>query len=59
MQFAALGTRIYIEGYGEYIVEDRGGMGGNVIDIYMGEQENDDVCNSFGRKKNVTVYVIG
>ena len=54
-----LGTRIYIEGYGEYIVEDRGGMGGNVIDIYMGEQENDDVCNSFGRKKNVTVYVIG
>ena len=54
-----LGTRIYIEGYGEYIVEDRGGMCGNVIDIYMGEQENDDVCNSFGRKKNVTVYVIG
>lgn len=54
-----LGTRIYIEGYGEYVVEDRGGMGGNVIDIYMGEQENDDVCNSFGRKKNVTVYVIG
>ncbi len=57
--FLPLGTRIYIEGYGEYVVEDRGGMGGNVIDIYMGEQPNDDVCNAFGRKRNVTVYVIG
>lgn len=54
-----LGTRIYIEGYGEYVVEDRGGMGGNVIDIYMGDQPNDDACNAFGRKHGVTVYVIG
>ena len=54
-----LGTRIYIEGYGEYVVEDRGGMGGSVIDIYMGDQENDDVCNSFGHKRGVTVYVLG
>ena len=31
----SLGTRIYIEGYGEYVVEDRGGMADNVIDIYI------------------------
>lgn len=53
-----LGTRIYIEGYGEFVVEDRGGMGGNVIDIYMGDQPNDDVCNAFGRKPSVNVYVL-
>ena len=53
-----LGTRIYIEGYGEFVVEDRGGMGGNVVDIYMGDQPNDDVCNNFGRT-SAMVYVIG
>lgn len=53
-----LGTRVYIEGLGEFVVEDRGGMGGNVIDIYMGDQPNDDVCNNFGRFP-VMVYIIG
>ena len=31
-----LGTTIYIEGYGEYTVEDRGGMSSSVIDIFFG-----------------------
>ena len=31
-----LGTHIYIEGYGEYVVEDRGGMSSSVIDIFFG-----------------------
>ncbi|MEG0702969.1 MAG: G5 domain-containing protein [Christensenella sp.] len=51
------GTRVYIEGYGEGVVEDRGGMGGNVIDIYMGDQANEDTCNAWGRK-TMTVYII-
>lgn len=50
----ALGTRIYIEGYGEYTVEDRGGMADNVIDIYMGDY---DSCIQFGRRV-ADVYII-
>lgn len=50
----ALGTRIYIEGYGEYVVEDRGGMSDNVIDIYM---EDYDTCIQFGRR-TANVYLI-
>lgn len=50
----ALGTRIYIEGYGEYVVEDRGGMAGNVIDVYMGDYES---CIQFGRR-SANVYLI-
>lgn len=49
-----LGTRIYIEGYGEYMVEDRGGMADNVIDIYMGDY---DSCIQFGRRV-ADVYII-
>lgn len=49
-----LGTRIYIEGYGEYVVEDRGGMPDNVIDIYM---EDYDTCINFGRR-TADVYII-
>lgn len=49
-----LGTRIYIEGYGEYTVEDRGGMADNVIDIYMGDY---DSCIQFGRR-TATVSII-
>ena len=49
-----LGTRIYIEGYGEYVVEDRGGMADNVIDIYM---EDYDTCINFGRR-TADVYII-
>ena len=50
----ALGTRIYIEGYGEYVVEDRGGMPDNVIDVYMGDYES---CIQFGRR-SANVYLI-
>ena len=49
-----LGTRIRIDGYGEYIVEDRGGMGNNVIDIYM---DSYDSCIQFGRRK-AEVFII-
>lgn len=49
-----LGTRIYIEGYGEYVVEDRGGMAGNVIDIYMGDY---DSCIQFGRR-SASIYLL-
>lgn len=49
-----LGSRIYIEGYGEYVVEDRGGMPSNVIDVYMGDY---DSCIQFGRR-SANVYLI-
>lgn len=49
-----LGTRIFIEGMGTYVVEDRGGMADSVIDIYMGDY---DTCIQFGRRSaNVYVY---
>lgn len=48
-----LGTRIYIEGYGYYTVEDTGGMAGNVIDIYLGDA---DACIQFGRQ-GANVYI--
>lgn len=54
-----LGTRVMIEGYGEYVVEDRGGMGGNVIDIYLGDRDTCTCGADFGRKRNITAYVIG
>ena len=53
-----MGTRVYIPGFGTGIVEDTGGMGGNVIDVYLGDQPNDDACNAWGRK-NLTVYILG
>ena len=49
-----LGTKIYIEGYGTYTVEDRGGMGSNVIDIYLGDAGE---CVQFGRQ-NAQVYIV-
>ena len=49
-----LGTHIYIEEYGDYVVEDTGGMGGGVIDIYLGDYNE---CINFGRRSaNVYVY---
>lgn len=50
----SLGTRIYIEGYGDFVVEDRGGMAGNVIDIYMGDY---DSCIQFGRR-SALIYLL-
>jgi len=49
-----IGTRIYIEGIGERVVTDTGGMSNNVIDIYMGDPE---ACYQFGRQ-TAEVYVI-
>lgn len=49
-----IGTRLYIEGIGERVVTDTGGMSNNVIDIYMGDPET---CWQFGRQ-TAEVYVI-
>jgi 3D (Asp-Asp-Asp) domain-containing protein len=49
-----IGSRIYIEGYGEYVVEDRGGMASNVIDVYL---EDYNSCVQFGRRK-ADVYLL-
>ena len=49
----AFGTTLLIEGYGEYIVEDTGGMPSNVIDVYF---ESHQEALQFGRKKGVKVY---
>jgi len=49
-----MGSRVYIEGLGDYVVEDRGGMAGNVIDVYMGDYWT---CIQFGRQTaNVYIY---
>lgn len=49
-----LGTVIYIEGYGTYTVCDRGGMPGNVIDIFM---DTYDECIEFGRREAEVYFV--
>lgn len=49
-----LGTKLYIEGYGVFIVEDRGGFPMGTIDIYMGDKKK---CKVFGRRK-AHVYVL-
>jgi 3D (Asp-Asp-Asp) domain-containing protein len=50
------GTKVYIEGMGTYICEDRGGaIKGNRFDIYM---ETKQEAFAFGRQ-NLTAYVIG
>lgn len=49
-----LGTRLYIEGIGERVVEDTGGMSGNVIDIYLGSAS---ACVQFGRQ-SADVYIL-
>ena len=49
------GTWIYIEGYGEYYVEDSGVGNDYTVDLYMGDPST---CRQFGRKYNVPVYKI-
>jgi 3D (Asp-Asp-Asp) domain-containing protein len=48
-----LGTKIHIVGYGDYVVEDRGGMPNSVIDVYMGDYWT---CIQFGRR-TASVYI--
>ena len=48
------GTRLYIEGIGERVVEDTGGMANSVIDVYLGDP---GACVQFGRQ-SAEVYVI-
>lgn len=45
--------RIYIEGYGDFYVHDRGGMASNVLDIYLGDVWT---CYQFGRQ-TARIYV--
>lgn len=50
-----LGTRLYVEGYGEGIAEDTGGaIQGHIIDLYM---ESEDECWAWGRR-TVEVRII-
>ena len=50
-----LGTRLHIEGYGEGIAEDTGGLiKGDIIDVYM---ESEDECWQWGRRQ-VEVRII-
>ena len=51
-----LGTRLWIEGYGEGVAEDTGGViRGHKIDLYM---ESEDECLQWGRRQ-VEVRVLG
>lgn len=51
-----LGTRLYIEGYGEAIAADTGGaIKGNIIDVYF---ETAAECYAWGRR-NIRVRVLG
>ena len=49
-----LGTKLYIEGYGIFYVDDRGGFPMGTIDVYMGDKMK---CKQFGRRK-AHVYVL-
>ena len=46
---------IFIEGYGTYQVRDTGNMGGDIVDIYLGDYAS---CIQFGMKYGVNVYLI-
>ena len=50
-----LGSKLYVEGYGEGIAEDTGGLiKGDIIDVYM---ESEDECWQWGRRQ-VEVRII-
>lgn len=53
--YFALGTVLYIEGYGTFVVKDRGGpsMGYDIIDIYLGDE---DACWEFGVRTAEVYY---
>ena len=48
-----MGTRVYIEGIGERVVEDTGGMSSNVIDVFV-----DSTSEAYALTGNYEVYVI-
>ena len=50
-----IGTRLYIEGLGEYVVEDRGGFASNVIDVYSNTHSG---CYRAEYNRTAKVYVI-
>lgn len=51
-----LGTRLYVEGYGEAIASDTGGaIKGNIIDVHFSTY---DQCIQWGRRQ-VTVTILG
>lgn len=51
--YFALGTVLYIEGYGTFTVCDRGRMANDVIDIYLGGAQE---CIEFGRQTAEVYY---
>jgi 3D (Asp-Asp-Asp) domain-containing protein len=49
-----LGSKVHIEGYGDYVAEDKGGaIKGNKIDIFFPDHQS---ALNFGRKKGIKVY---
>jgi len=52
-----IGWWVYIEGIGFRRAEDKGSaVKGNKIDVYF---DSEKIANKFGRKKGITVYVLG
>lgn len=50
-----MGTTLYIEGYGFYVVEDRGNFGDSNIDIAC---PSHDACAFVTSEENVNVYIV-
>ncbi len=51
-----LGTKLYVEGYGEATAEDTGSaIKGHIIDLFVNTREE---ALRFGRKKNIKVYIL-
>ena len=50
-----LGTKVYIEDVGEFVVEDRGNLRENEVDVFM-EDENE--AWKFGRQEK-KIYILG
>ena len=48
-----MGTRVYIEGIGERVVEDTGGMSNNVIDVFV-----DSTSEAYALTGDYEVYII-
>lgn len=48
-----MGTRVYIEGIGERVVEDTGGMGSGVIDVFV-----DSTSEAYALTGDYEVYII-